>query len=256
MKKINKNKLLQHLAAIGIISLILFFLFEMVVMPLYVRKNRSKTLVNVISMDVDAALVMLKTSGFKATVTDTIYTSEFEQNIVLDQFPKPNKQIKRGRTVQLRISQAEKLVEVPSIIGKSSRSAELILRKIGLNIGLIDSQYDEVYPAGVVIGQTPFGGDQAKRGFPVHLIVSKGQLGGTYLVPSLFGLSKDAAEAKLKNVGLKVGKIRYNQNTDLIPYTVLDQSIEADRILSSPVAIDITISVMDMQDIFNQVTDK
>jgi hypothetical protein len=39
----------------------------------------------------------------------------------------------------------------------------------------------------------------------------------------------------------------------LIPYTVLDQSIPAETVLEKPTNIDLTISVLDMQDIFNQM---
>ena len=52
---------------------------------------------------------------------------------------------------------------------------------------------------------------------------------------------------------VKLGKIFYRQNEDLIPYTVLNQSITAETVLEKPVSIDLTVSVLDMQDIFNQV---
>ena len=53
-----------------------------------------------------------------------------------------------------------------------------------------------------------------------------------------------------------LGKIFYRQNEDLIPYTVLDQSISAETVLEKPTKIDLTVSVLDMQDIFNQMIDK
>ena len=53
-----------------------------------------------------------------------------------------------------------------------------------------------------------------------------------------------------------LGKIYYRQNEDLIPYTVLDQSISAETVLEKPTKIDLTVSVLDMQDIFNQMIDK
>ena len=62
--------------------------------------------------------------------------------------------------------------------------------------------------------------------------------------------------ADLERAGFKLGKIFYRQNEDLIPYTVLDQSIAAETVLEKPSSIDLTISVLDMQDIFNQMIDK
>ncbi len=62
--------------------------------------------------------------------------------------------------------------------------------------------------------------------------------------------------SELHKAGFSVGKLLYRQNEDLIPYTVLDQSIPAETVLEEPSTIDLTISVLDMQDIFNQLIDK
>ena len=86
--------------------------------------------------------------------------------------------------------------------------------------------------------------------------MSKGRSPNDIQVPSLFGLSKEAAEIELRKSGLRIGKVRYKQNEDLIPYTILDQSIQAGTILDNPQNIDITVSVLDLQDIFEQVIDK
>ncbi len=96
------KKILKHIIAIGIITLIIVILFEMIIMPFYVRLGKSKELVDVTSMDVKSALIMIRTSGFKGVVTDTIYTSEVEPNIVLDQHPEPGAIVKKRRTVRLR----------------------------------------------------------------------------------------------------------------------------------------------------------
>ena len=40
------------------------------------------------------------------------------------------------------------------------------------------------------------------------------------------------------------------------PYTVLDQSVKPGTVLEKPTVIDLTISVLDMQDIFNNIIDQ
>jgi len=74
-----------------------------------------------------------------------------------------------------------------------------------------------------------------------------------FQVPNLFGLSKKKAIEDIEKSGFIIGKIFYRQNEDLIPYTVLDQSIAAETVLEKPTKIDLTVSVLDMQDIFNQM---
>lgn len=250
-----KNRIIKYLVALGLLTILAFILLETVIMPFYVRNNKNKEMIDVTSIDVKSAKIMLRTSGFKATVTDTIYTSSVAPNIVLDQHPKPGAIVKKKRTVRLKISQTEKLVKVPYIIGQSERSAELLLRKIGLKIGAISKDYSMIYPEGVIIEQIPDSAQTLPKGYNVRIVISQGRSPNDILVPSLFGLSKEAAEHELHKTGLKIGKIHYKQNEDLIPYTVIDQSIEAGTVLEDPQLIDITVSILDLQDIFQDVTD-
>ncbi len=250
------KKILKHIIAIGVITVIIITLFELIIMPFYVRHGKSKELIDVTSMDIKSAMIMIKTSGFKGTVTDTIYTSEVEPNIVLDQYPQPGAIVKKRRTVRLKISQSEKFVMVPNIVGQSQRSAELLLNKVGLKIGAISKEYSVMHPNGVIVNQIPDSTETLPKGYSVRVVISEGRSPNDIQVPSLFGLSKEAAELELRKTGLRIGKVHYKQNEDLIPYTVLDQSIQAGTILENSQSIDITVSVLDLQDIFEQMIDK
>lgn len=249
------KKLLKHIVAIGVITVIIIILFELIIMPFYVRHGKSKKLIDVTLMDIRSAMIMIKTSGFKGTVTDTIYTSEMAPNIVLDQHPKPGAIVKKGRTVRLKISYSEKFAIVPNIVGQSQRSAELLLNKVGLKIGAISKEYSTTYPNGVIVNQMPDSTEMLPKGYSVKVAISKGRSPNDIQVPSLFGLSKEAAELELRKTGLRIGKVHYKQNEDLIPYTVIDQSITAGTILENAQSIDITVSVLDLQDIFDQMMD-
>ena len=90
----------------------------------------------------------------------------------------------------------------------------------------------------------------------VHITTSLGVPPNFFQVPNVFGLSKKKAIDELEKSGLKLGKIYYRQNEDLIPFTVLDQSVLPGTVLEEPSTVDLTISVLDMQDIFNQIIDK
>ena len=249
------KKIFKHIIAIIVVTLIIITLFELIIMPRYVRHGNSKQLVDVTSMDVGSAMIMIRTSGFKCTVTDTIYTSDMQPNIVLDQHPKAGSIVKKGRTIRLKISQADKLVVVPNIIGQSLRSAELVLNKVGLKIGTTSREFSVTHPNGVIVKQLPDSSETLPKGYSIRVVISKGRSPNDIQVPTLFGLSKDAAEQVLHKASLRIGRVHYKQNEDLIPYTVLDQSIKAGTILKNSQNIDITVSVIDLQDIFEQVID-
>lgn len=250
-----KNKIIKYIIALSLLIIVAFILFESVIMPFYVRHGKSREMVDVTSIDVKSAMIMIRTSGFKGVVSDTIYTNEVEPNIVLDQHPKPGSIVKKKRTVRLKISQSEKLVEVPFIIGQSQRSARLLLNQVGLKIGAVSKSFNSFYPEGVIINQIPDSSQTLPKGYSVRIVISQGRSPSDILVPSLFGLSKEAAELELQRAGLRIGKIHYKQNQDLIPFTVLDQSVSAGTVLENSELIDVTVSVLDLQDIFQDITE-
>ena len=234
----------------------LVILFDSFIMPKYVRANSGQYMVNVINKKLDYGKKILELAKYKAFVSDTVYTGAYEPEMIIDQYPKPNTKVKKGRTVRLKIAQPEKLVPIPDLVGRSLRSSRLALNQFGLEIDTVYEEYNSDVPIGNVTWQYPKGGDFLSKGSGLHLTISLGVPPNFFQVPNLFGLSKKKAVLDLERAGFLIGKIFYRQNEDLIPYTVLDQSITAETILEKPIKIDLTVSVLDMQDIFNQIIDQ
>lgn len=248
--------LINYGMTIGFIIAIGVLLLETVLMPLYIRSDQEFVLVNVQQRPLYQAEQILRSEGFKSVVEDTVYSNYVPTNTVVDQFPKPGKMVKSGRTIRLKISQPEKLVSVPNLIGHTTRSAEILLQQLGLAVDTVYSEFNPNYPKGTIAWQSPKGGDLLKKGFGVHMTVSKGMPPNFFEVPNIFGLSLDNAKSHLEKAGLNVGRIEYRQDEDLIPYTVLDQSIEPGTVLDRAIPIDIIVSILDMQDIFDEMMDQ
>tara|TARA_B100001989_G_C24515711_1_gene453004 strand:+ start:728 stop:1483 length:756 start_codon:yes stop_codon:yes gene_type:complete len=242
-----------YLTILAVLSTLLILLFDLLIMPKYVRMGTGRYLVDVIDKNLSYGQKVLETEGYKIVVSDTLFTSSFDPGTIVDQYPKPNTRVKEGRTIRLKISQPEKMVSIPDLIGRSLRSSELALNQIGLEIDTVYEEYNSDVPSGNVTWQYPKGGDLLGKGTGLHLTISLGVPPNFFQVPNLFGLSKKKAMEDLERAGFKLGKIFYRQNEDLIPYTVLNQSITAETVLEKPVSIDLTVSVLDMQDIFNQI---
>ena len=250
------KKLASYIAIFGSLSLLAILLFDVVIMPKYVRMNDGRYMVNVTGKTLQHAIKVLESEGYNGLVSDTLYSATYEAGTIVDQYPLPNTRVKEGRTVRLKIAHLERMVSIPDLIGRSIRSAELMLTQSGLEIDTVYKEFNSDVPSGNVTWQYPKGGDMLNKGMGLHLTVSLGVPPNFYQVPNLFGLSKKKAVNDLRKAGFSVGKLFYRQNEDLIPYTVLDQSIPAETVLEEPSTIDLTISVLDMQDIFNQMIDK
>ena len=224
-------------------------------MPFYVRHGQGSYMVNVKGKQLEYALNILSSEGHRGLVSDTLFSSAFKPGVIIDQYPSTNMKVKDGRTVRLTIVNAERSVMVPDLIGRSERSAELDISQIVLEIDTVYKEYNSDVPAGNVTWQYPKGGDLLSRGMGVHLTLSLGVPPNFFQAPNIFGLSKKKAIIQIEKSGFSLGKLYYRQNEDLIPYTVLDQSLKPGTVLEKSAAIDLTISVLDLQDIFNNIID-
>ncbi|MBD72590.1 MAG: hypothetical protein CMG42_00060 [Candidatus Marinimicrobia bacterium] len=250
------NKLTQYLLAFGAVSFVVVILFEYIIMPMYTRHNTGQYLMDVQGKTLEEAIAMIEAEDFRAIVSDTMYTNKVAEGIVVDQYPKPNMKVKTGRTVRLKISTSEKLVFIPNLIGQSLRSAELVLQQAGLLIDTVYSEYNPEYPKGTIAWQYPKANNTMKKGFGIQVTLSEGLPPDFYQVPNVIGLSLNQAKEYLAKARLKVGKISYHEDQDLVPYTVLDQSISEGTVLDRPMNINLVVSVLDLQDIFNQLTNE
>ena len=248
-----KHRILNFLIALFILSILIFLFFEKIAMPIYIRKGNSIRLINVRDKILDRGINELKISGFNGVVFDTVYTSNIEPQTIIDQYPPSGQKVKKGRTIRLKIARPEKMIDVPSLVGQSKRSAEIKIQQLGLKIDTIYVEYNPDYPKGTVAWQFPKSGDQIRKGFGLQITISEGLPPDFYQVPQLFGLSLNSAKKKLDNSRLKLGKVTYQQNEDLVPYTVLDQSVSPGTVLNKSSQINLIVSVLNLQDIFDSI---
>ena len=247
------SRFIHFILAFLTVSISLFILFDQVIMPTYIRKDKTITVMDVKGKLLDRALRELDSEGFKGLVFDTVYTSEVDPLTIIDQYPLSGQKVKRGRTIRLKIARQEKMILVPSLVGKSRRSAEISLQQLGLQIDTVYQEFNPDYPKGTVAWQFPKEGDQIKKGLGLQITVSQGLPPDFFQVPQLFGLSMKKANSELVKARLNVGKISYQQNEDLVPYTVLDQSIAPGTVLDRYTEIDLIVSILDLQDIFDKL---
>ena len=243
---------------LSIIGMIVVFsiVAEYIVMPAYTRQNQNRIMIDIKNRNLDDVIKILKSENYRYEISDTLYTNKFKLGTIVDQYPKPNTRVKSGRTVRLKIAQPEKSVAIPNLIGQSRRSAELELNQMGLLIDTVYAEYNPEYPNGTIAWQYPKAGDRRKKGMGIQITVSKGMPPNFFQVPNLIGLSINQAKDLIFKSRLKVGKISYHQDQDLVPYTVLDQSIKDGTVLDATAIINLVVSVLDIQDIFNNLNNE
>jgi beta-lactam-binding protein with PASTA domain len=96
---------------------------------------------------------------------------------------------------------------------------------------------DEDRSEAFVKDQTPAPGSALPRGAKVRLDVSI-----LPHMPDLKGRSVEDAQRYIELLGLKVGSIRYEQSDDLLPWSVLDQSVPPGRRIQAGDTVDLVLS--------------
>lgn len=116
-------------------------------------------------------------------------------------------------------------IAIPSVVGMSVADAKSEITQIGLLADVSSQDFSEDVDKGLVLTSIPGGGGHLSKGGIVHLVLSKGK--ERIAIPSVTGLTQDAATTALINAGLKVGNISQ----------AFDMTIPADAIASTNPAI-------------------
>lgn len=244
--------ILHYGIAFFVIGLVLAIVLDQLVMPWYVKQGEKVSLPDVREMQFEEASELLKSMEFTPVKGDLKYNAEFEPGMVIDQQPGPHSTVKTGRRVYLTVAIAEKFIEMPTLVGKTVRGAKLELSRVGLQLDTLLMEYSDTFPEDVVSWQSVRPKGLIRRGSSVKLKVSKGKNPDIFEVPNLVDLSLEEGKKRIKNAGMELGDVEYVQKPDLIPYTILDQSLAPGRKFTEPRPIDLKVSVLNLNDIFNE----
>jgi len=129
-------------------------------------------------------------------------------------------------------------VLVPDVEGMDQEAAGKLVEATGLQFMVIGEQHHETIPALAVISQVPTGGQPAKRGAVVEVVISQGQ--DLLVVPALVGQAIGVVEPQLVNMGFTVEK---REEWSLMPVgTILAQDPPANSVVSKETIVVLTLS--------------
>jgi len=240
---------IQYTLYVGVILSVFGLLMDFIIMPLYVRHGQIVTLPDTQGMPLEEAITLLKDRDFNPVEREPKLTSAFEPGLVYEQNPAPFSKVKKGRRVYLTPSLEERFITVPDIIGQSKRNASLSMERSGFKIDSIFYDYSERVPEGAIIAQSLPPKIEAKRGTPVWVTVSLGHQPDKFKVPKLLGKSLASAKEMVAKSGFIEGEIVYRIDEELIPYTVLWQSLRAGTLLKERLPIKLIVSITDVSQI-------
>jgi len=131
-------------------------------------------------------------------------------------------------------------VVVPSIVGATQEEALGALSPLGLTLVISEKRFDEEISEGQIIESDPAGGGKVDAGGQVKAVISKGA--ERYLIPSLAGLTPEAAVNLLAKSPIKVGDLTEVFNDQTPKGFVISSSPAAGEKVKRDSIVDLLIS--------------
>ena len=190
----------------------------------------------------------LSSGLFDISVT-YVYSREPARQI-LEQSPPPGARRKvipgqRRVALHLTVSMGQPVHPVPDTVGLSRIAAEKALRDRGLSADIRESAPPSARrsDAGCVLRSVPPAGTRLEEGACVILYVSPDAPASSVRCPSLVGLDLASARDALSRAGLSAGQVLFLPSPDLLPGTVLSQSLAPSSLLppGTPVALSVSV---------------
>jgi eukaryotic-like serine/threonine-protein kinase len=105
----------------------------------------------------------------------TSFDETVKAGVVLSGDPPAGREVRRGSTVTLTVSQGPERYDVPPVVGRTRAEAVQRVTEARLTVGQVSETYSETVPQGQVISTSPAAKTSVKRATPVVLVISKGR---------------------------------------------------------------------------------
>lgn len=234
-----KTAILAILLALVITAIVAMFAFRYIKNYLTVKEVPVPQLVG-LSEELAQKTVDDLDLGLK--VEDRIYSSEYEEGIVIRQKIESGEFLKKDFPISVIISKGQKYVNVPDLYKEPSNEVDIILSGVELEEGEDSHEYSNDIPLGLVISQNPKAGQEVAIGTKVDYVISKGPEIEYKLVPTLVGLNIEDAKLKIKEKGFSVGNITDDYSEEYEVNKVIYQSYPAEQEVEENSSIDLIIS--------------
>lgn len=167
--------------------------------------------------------------------------STIKKDYVISQNVAPGQPVKKGREIDLIVSDGPKQTQVPVLVGKTQLEAEVLINNSNLK-GEFSEEYDSKVEAGKVISQEPGAGKEVPEDSLLFVVISLGAEPKYLPMPNLVNSSLEDAKKKLKENGLEIGTVKEEESNEYFPWQVIKQSVSSETQVLEGAVIDLVVS--------------
>lgn len=205
----------------------------------YINSGQFTKVPSVLTQKEADARKRLEAAGLGVGKVRHTYSDTAERGTVTETDPGPGARIRKNDSVALTVSDGPEIVKVPDVQGAALKKAEQLLKKDGLEPGLVTEEFSDDIARGAVISTDPEAGAQRRAGTAISLVVSKGS---PVDVPDVSGEDLDDARTALEEAGLTVKVSSEQVNSEVDKGKVAAQTPKADSQVAEGDTVTLTLS--------------
>jgi serine/threonine-protein kinase len=199
-------------------------LFNFVFMPMLIHQRGAVIVPDLRNVSETQARKQLERLSLNIRIERSEHNSEVPEGFVISQLPRANENIKEGRTVEVVLSLGARTQIVPELKGMSLRQGRIMLGRNNLRVGRVARVHTVGEARETVLATTPGVGEELVEGSAVDIVVAVGGQKQRYLMPDLTGQDLLFIREKLRDMGFRIGGVRYEPHQDVFPNTIVGQS--------------------------------
>ncbi|MEQ9423242.1 MAG: PASTA domain-containing protein [Cyclobacteriaceae bacterium] len=209
-------KIVKHLSImIGIVAFSIIFFFY-IYLPTITNHGESITVPDLQGVAFDQLHDYLTLRNLRYEILpDSGFSTEYQPNAVLKQFPLANSKVKENRKIYLTLNSTKPpMVKMPNLVDGSVKNAIVVLKSKGLTLGKIRYVPD---PFRFAVKEQHYEGDEIiedeliPKGASIDLVVGDGLGRQDYEMQNFIGMDYEDVEFAIVGFGLQLGNVRFEK---------------------------------------------
>ena len=206
----SRTDLFIHIGIIVSLLLVLFLGFFFVYLPFTTNHGEAITVPDLKKKSVEDLEDFLGDRDLRYEVDCTFVTNVHALTII-SQYPLPGSKVKEGRKIYVTVvSRTAPLIKMPKLTDMTHRSAQMLLKSVGLeegNISYVPDMAQNAVLRQLYNGKEILPGQPIAKGTKIDLELGEGLGTAQFETPSVIGMPLDEAKIAIVGAGLKVGQV-------------------------------------------------
>lgn len=220
-------------------------LFNYLIMPSLIHQRGSVIVPELTMLSEAQAKRELERFSLNMRVSRSEHNPEIPSGFVITQLPHANESIKEGRTVEVVLSLGPRTQVVPELKGMSLRQGRILLGRHNLRVGRVARVHTVGEARETVLATKPSVGEELVENSRVDIVVAVGGQKREYLMPDLKGQDLLFIRERLRELGFRIGGVRYESRPDVFPNTVIGQSPQPGTLIREGDSIELVAASSD-----------